>query len=244
VLVVVGALVAAGTFGGYGIGRAVDAVREAWPDSGPQLLADKVEPPKPIDLSGPAQTCLPEELDVRLTASPTSVTEGSPVVFSIRVENVGRVPCLVDGADASRAVTITDASGEDRVWSSADCSKGSQSLLLGPGDVAPARDVRWSAVRTVPGCDGGQPAVGAGDYEAKVTLADVPGETSNVVAFTVTARPAPTPEPASTATDEPADAATGDTDQQGDAGQQTDAGKPEDAGAKARNDDKGSKAKG
>jgi hypothetical protein len=236
VLVTVGALVAAGTFGGYGIGRAVDAVREVLPDSGPQLLADKVEPPKPIDLSGPAQTCLPEELDVRLTASPTSVPEGSPVAFSILVENVGRVPCLVDGADASRAVTITDASGEDRVWSSADCADGSQTLMLGPGDVAPARDVRWSAVRTVPGCEAGQPAVGAGDYRAKVTLADVPGVRSNVVMFTVTERPAPAPEPSSGTTDEPTDAATGDT------GQQSDGGKPEDAGAKARNDDaRGSK---
>ncbi len=235
-----GALLTAGTFGGYGIGRAVEAVREVWPDSPPQLLADKVEPPKPIDLSGPAETCLPEELDIRLTASPTSVIEGSPVVFSIRVENVGRVPCLVDGADASRAVTITDASGEDRVWSSADCTDGSQTLMLGPGDVAPARDVRWSSVRTVPGCAGGQPAVGAGAYQARVTLADVPGATSNVVTFTVTGRAAPTPEPSSPATDEPAadDAPDSTT-------QEEDAGKPDDAGAKARNDGaKGSKQKG
>lgn len=254
VLVVVGALVAAGTFGGYGIGSAVDAVREALPDSGPQLLAEKVEPPKPIDRAGPAETCLPEELDVRLTASPTSVTEGDPVVFSIRVENVGRVPCLVDGADASRAVTITDASGDDRVWSSADCTDGSQTLMLGPGDVAPARDVRWSAVRTVPGCASGQPAVGAGDYKARVTLADVPGARSNVVTFTVTERPVPTPQPSSAASEQPADDdgadedaadATDATDAVQDDGKSGETGKPAGAGEKARNDDaRGSKKKG
>lgn len=198
VLLAAAALVAAGTFGGYGIGRAVEAVRAVWPEPAPQLLADKAVPPEPIDLSGPADTCRPEELDVRLAASATTLTEGDPVVFSIQVENVGRAPCLVDGADASRAVTITDASGGDRVWSSGDCASGSQPLMLGPGDVAPERDVRWSAVRSAPGCEGGRPRVGPGEYRAVVTLADVPGARSDVVELTVVGRPTPTPTPVPT----------------------------------------------
>jgi hypothetical protein len=193
VLAVAGALVAAGTLGGYGIGRAADGVRALWPEAQPELPSDKAAPPDPIDRSGPADTCLPEELAIELTASATSVQVGSPLTFGVRVENVGRAPCLVDGSDASRAVTITDVTGKDRVWSSADCSGGEQLLLLGPGDVAPQRDVRWSSVRTVPGCAGGQPPVVPGEYQAQVTLADVPGATSEVVRFTVTAPPAPSP---------------------------------------------------
>lgn len=193
VLAVAGALVAAGTLGGYGVGQAVDGVRAVWPQAQPDLPSDKVVPPDPIDRSGPASTCLPEALAVELTASARSVQVGSPLTFRVRVENVGRAPCLVDGSDASRAVTITDVAGQDRVWSSADCSGGEQLLLLGPGDVAPQRDVRWSSVRTVPGCAGGQPPVVPGEYQAQVTLADVPGATSEVVRFTVTAPPAPSP---------------------------------------------------
>jgi hypothetical protein len=195
VLAVAGALVAAGTLGGYGIGRAADGVRAVWPETEPELLSDKAAPPDPIDRSGPADTCLPGELAIELTASATSVQVGSPLTFGVRVENVGRVPCLVDGSDASRAVTITDVTGKDRVWSSADCSGGEQLLLLGPGDVAPQRDVRWSSVRTVPGCAGGQPPVAPGEYQAQVTLADVPGAKSEVVRFTVAAPPAPSPSP-------------------------------------------------
>jgi hypothetical protein len=195
VLAVAGALVAGGTLGGYGIGRAVDGVRAVWPEAEPRLISDKAAPPDPIDRSGPADTCLPGEVAIELTASATSVQVGSPLTFGVRVENVGRVPCLVDGSDASRAVTITDVTGKDRVWSSADCSGGEQLLLLGPGDVAPQRDVRWSSVRTVPGCAGGQPPVAPGEYQAQVTLADVPGAKSEVVKFTVTAPPAPSPSP-------------------------------------------------
>ncbi|AEG43335.1 hypothetical protein [Isoptericola variabilis] len=221
------ALVAAGTFGGYGIGRAVEAVREAWPDPGPQLLADKAVPPEPLDVSGPAGTCTAQEVDLTLTAGATSVREGEPLVFTVGVENVGRVPCLFDGGAASLAVTITDASGEDRVWSSADCASGTQELMLGPGDAAPPREVRWSSVRTVPGCEGGQPPVTPGTYQAKVTMADVPGAESDVVTFTVaapaSASPTPSPEPsAAEPSAEPSAAPTAEDAEK-------DRGKPDDA---------------
>jgi hypothetical protein len=216
-----------GAAGGYGLGMVVDAVRAAWPEAVPELASDKAAPPEPIDLSGPADTCLPESLDVRLSADATTITAGDPVTFSVRVRNVGLAPCLVDGSDASRSVTITDASGKERVWSSGDCAEGERMLLLGPGD-GWAQDVRWSFVRTVKGCEGGQPAVEPGDYRAKVTLDDVPGARSNVINFTVAAPAAPTPsdEPSS---EEPSDEPAGAKGSDG-KGNGKGAGKPDETG--------------
>lgn len=193
-LVSVGVVAGLGVAGGYGLGQAVDAVREAWPEAPPQLASDKAAPPEPIDLSGPADTCSTESLDVRISADATTITAGDPVTFSVRVTNVGLAPCLIDGSDESRSVIVTDASGKDRVWSSGDCAQGERMLLLGPGDKW-EQDVRWSFVRTVKGCKGGQPAVEPGDYRAMVRLDDVPAARSNAVELTVAAPAKPTPEP-------------------------------------------------
>jgi len=182
-LLVVVLLCAVGVAGGYGMGRVVDGARSLL--AGPESLpADKVAAPDPLDAGGPATACRPENVELRLSSSANVVTAGSPMSFMVRVTNVGRVPCLFDGAAASRAVTITDESGKERVWSSADCSDGSTMLLLGP-DGVDAGEVHWKAVQSAKGCPTKQPAVAAGTYQATATLADVPGARSEPVTFTV-----------------------------------------------------------
>ncbi|MFC8598518.1 hypothetical protein [Isoptericola sp. NPDC057191] len=181
-LLVVVLLCAAGVVGGYGLGRAVDGVQGML--AGPESLpADKIAAPAPLDAGGPATTCRPEDVELRLSPSATTVTAGSPMSFMVRVTNVGRVPCLLDGSAASRAVTITDPTGKERVWSSSDCSEGSRMLLLGPEDVN-VGEVHWSSRVSGKGCKN-QPTVAAGTYEATASLADVPGATSDPVVFTV-----------------------------------------------------------
>jgi len=176
-------LCVAGVAGGYGVGRVVDGARSLL--AGPESLpADKVAAPEPLDVGGPATACRPENVELRLSSSANTVTAGSPMSFMVRVTNVGRVPCLFDGAAASRAVTITDESGKERIWSSADCSDGSTMLLLGPEDVN-AGEVHWKSVQSAKGCPKGAAAVGAGTYRATATLADVPGAKSEPVTFTV-----------------------------------------------------------
>ncbi|MCK9792743.1 hypothetical protein M1843_03155 [Isoptericola sp. 4D.3] len=182
-LLVVVLLCAVGVVGGYGLGKAADGVRGLL--AGPESLpADKVAAPEPLDMGGPATRCLPEDVELRLSASATTVTAGTPMSFMVRVANVGRVPCLFDGAAASRAVTITDESGKEKVWSSADCGDGSTMLLLGPEDVN-VGEVHWKSVQ---GCAKKAPVVGAGTYQATASLADVPGATSEPVTLTVAAK--------------------------------------------------------
>ncbi|MFI2103552.1 hypothetical protein ACH436_09680 [Isoptericola sp. NPDC019693] len=191
-MLVVVLLCAVGAAGGYGVGLAVDGARNLL--AGPESLpADKVAAPEPLDVGGPATTCRAEAVDLRLSSSATTVTEGTPMSFMVRVTNVGRVPCLFDGAAASRAVTITDETGKETIWSSADCAEGSRPLLLGPEGVD-AGEVHWKSVQ---GCAQKAPAVGAGTYQATATLEDVPGAASEPVTFTVAAKAKPraTPEP-------------------------------------------------
>ncbi|MFC7878877.1 hypothetical protein [Isoptericola sp. NPDC057391] len=191
-LLVVVLLCAAGVAGGYGLGQAVDGARSLL--AGPESLpADKVAAPEPLDVGGPATTCKADAVELQLSSSAPTVTAGSPMSFMVRVTNVGRVPCLFDGAAASRAVTITDDTGKETIWSSAECSDGSRPLLLGPEGVD-AGEVHWASVQ---GCAKKAPAVAAGTYRATASLEDVPGATSEPLTFTVAskAKPKTTPTP-------------------------------------------------
>lgn len=163
----------------------------AWPEAEPPLVTHKEHPPEPVNLTGPADRCTADVLDLTLAADRTTFGPGQPVTFHLAVTNAGRVPCLVDGSDGSWAVTVT--SGEDRVWSSADCSAEERMLLLGPDDVY-RREVRWSDVRSAPGCAEGQPDLAAGTYTARAALGDVADATSPEVAVTRT-EPSPPPSP-------------------------------------------------
>ncbi|GAB6938744.1 hypothetical protein ACQP60_19465 [Isoptericola variabilis] len=212
-MLVVVLLCAVGVAGGYGLGQVVDGARSLL--AGPESLpADKVAAPEPLDVGGPATTCKADAVELRLSSSATTVTEGSPMSFMVRVTNVGRVPCLFDGAAANRAVTITDDTGKEKIWSSADCTDGSRPLLLGPEGVD-AGEVHWTSVQ---GCAKKAPAVGAGTYQATASLGDVPGATSEPVTFTVAAKAKPrtTPEPGAgddaTTSDEAKDASGTSTD--------------------------------
>lgn len=219
VLAAIALLCGVGALGGYGLGRGVEAVQAMLPGSDPGLPADKAAPPDPIDLTGPATACGADGVEVDVSVASSSVVLGDPQVFNVRVTNTGRVPCLIDGSEASRTVTVTDPSGKERVWSSGDCAEGETMLLLGPEDVAP-HDVRWRTERSAPGCKDDQPALEPGTYQARGELADVPGSASAPVTFAVVE---PEPDPKSSA---------------GDAKKKTDAGKDDaDKGADAEKGD-------
>ncbi|MBE1878672.1 DUF4232 domain-containing protein [Myceligenerans pegani] len=169
-----------------------------WPEAPPPIVSDaKVHPPAPADPGGSTRTCDADELDVRLAADRTTVTAGEPVVFTVSLENAGATPCLVDGADANRPVTVwAGEPGRDaeRVWSSGDCDEAERMLLLGPGSVD-TQEVRWSDVRSAPGCERVEKPIEPGIYSAQVTVADVDGAASQVVQLTRPEPPEPSPSP-------------------------------------------------
>ncbi|WP_431042926.1 hypothetical protein ACQUSR_14185 [Streptomyces sp. P1-3] len=92
--------------------------------------------------------------------------------FEIIVKNSASSACKVDFGRASASLTITD-SGNDHVWASDDCPKGSAVALVEvPGEGESKRTVKWDRKRSAEGCatPSGGAAAGAGTYlvEAKV----------------------------------------------------------------------------
>lgn len=182
-------------------------VAATWPRSEPSIASDKMDPPAPVDPNSVASPCTAEDLDVGLAADRLAVTRGVPVKFTISLRNEAEVQCLVDGPRHSLAVTVYQGevgeSTAERVWSSADCADADEErlLLLGPDDVD-TTSVSWSDSRSVPGCEPGQPKLGAGEYTAQVTLAGVEGATSDVVRLTYTV-PEPSRSPSPSASPSP-----------------------------------------
>lgn len=170
-----------------------------WPQEPAPIVSEaKVHPPAPADPDGNGRTCDADDLDVRLAADRTTFTAGEPVVFTVTLRNDGATPCLVDGGDTNRAVTVwAGETGPDaeRVWSSADCDDtGERMLLLGSGSVD-TQEVRWSDVRSAPGCERVDKPIEPGVYSARVTVADVQGAASQVVQLTRPEPPEPSPSP-------------------------------------------------
>lgn len=138
--------------------------------------AETTEPAEPettepaIGSTPPQPTaCTAEEATLAVDA-PSSARVGAGVTFSLDVATTTDVPCLIDlGSDAT---TIEIRSGDDVVWSSAQCAytPSERRLLLGEG-ATDTQAVTWAGSRSAPGCTGGQPLAEAGTYRIVATHA-------------------------------------------------------------------------
>ncbi|NNU26518.1 hypothetical protein [Isoptericola sediminis] len=198
VLLVLGLLVGAGTATGYGIGRAVDWARDAWPEPRLELVAEKQAPPEAIDPAGVAETCTPSAVRAELSGDRDTLVLGEAVSMTVRVTNEGRMPCLLDAHRSSMQVVVSEADGGERVWSSADCIGAGEELVLLGTDERWELTARWSGSGSTPGCDA-QGDVRPGEYTATVLLDDVPGAEGEP--WDVTVEAAPEPEPSEDAED-------------------------------------------
>ena len=88
--------------------------------------------------------------------------------FSIDVVGTGRPTCTFNVG--ARHVALVIRSGSVRVWSSADCPRGSGSLVLDlQRGVPTALSITWNRQTSSPGCTGPSSAMPAGTYSATVT---------------------------------------------------------------------------
>lgn len=85
-------------------------------------------------------------------------------ILTIGVANKGTVPCTRDVGQGAREIRVT--SGNERIWSSDDCSPGggSQTVTLLPGAAPVTFNVTWSRRRSAPGCPAGAEMAAAGTY--------------------------------------------------------------------------------
>ena len=89
--------------------------------------------------------------------------------FMLTVTNIGRLDCTVDVGP--RAVEVRITSGDDRVWSTADCvsGDGTEVRRLRRG-VPHVSMVDWDRHRSAPDCRAARPKAKDGTYVATARL--------------------------------------------------------------------------
>jgi hypothetical protein len=104
-----------------------------------------------------APACGDAALQVTAVADANSYAKGAAPRFTLSVVNTGTVACR--RALGPDAVELRVFSGEDRIWSSDDCSKGTgQGVLELPPGEPRQLTVQWPGKRTKPGCVTGDTA--------------------------------------------------------------------------------------
>ena len=126
--------------------------------------------------SGPATPCKAADLVLSARADAQAYPGGRRPVLTIGIANKGRTPCTRDVGQAARSITVT--SGNDRVWSSDDCSPGggSEVVTLQPGAAPTSFSVTWSRKRSKPGCPGGAVDAAPGTYRVVGRFGDLTSE--------------------------------------------------------------------
>jgi len=199
-------MIAGGVALGSAVGVAAEYVRETNLISRfirveePSLPANKINPPKPVDVSGPAVACAASSLTLSVRTERTALQYGEATGIHIVATNSGRYPCLVNGGMENLRFRMVDTSGNN-AFSWADCNpQGKRKLLVGPG-MQVTWDLAWDGHTSSPGvCTGGQPPLPAGSWQLIASLAEVAHSDSDpgIVIVQGPVVPEPEPEPATT----------------------------------------------
>lgn len=135
------------------------------PTSSPKATPTPTNSPTPK----PTTPCTDKALKVEASTSTIRYPKGVRPVLIMSVTNTGKYACTRDLGQRARELRLT--SGNDRVWSSDDCSPGGAAdpVVLKPGA---RRDftVTWSRKRSKPDCPGGQPTAAPGTYRVYARL--------------------------------------------------------------------------
>jgi hypothetical protein len=139
------------------------------PSSSSPAVTKTAAPPKktpsksatPTAATGP---CTKADLVLNARADADTYPGGRRPVLTIGIKNAGAAPCTYDVGQANREILVT--SGNDRVWSSDDCSPGgaAQVVTLQPGAKPTEFSVTWSRQRSRPDCAGERREAAAGTY--------------------------------------------------------------------------------
>lgn len=128
--------------------------------------------PKPTPSANPAAACPDSALKVAATVDRKRYGAGTRPVLTLSVTNSGKVACTRDLGQKARELRLT--SGNDRVWSSDDCSPGGAAdrVVLKAGERR-TFTVTWARRRSKPGCPGGQAVAAPGTYRVVARLGKI-----------------------------------------------------------------------
>jgi hypothetical protein len=130
-----------------------------------------------------AGPCAAKDLALSARADADVYTPARRPRLTIGIANKGTKPCTRDLGQGARQIVIT--SGNDRVWSSDDCSPGggSQVVTLLPGAAPTTFTVTWARKRSAPGCPPGMRDAEPGTYRMRARFGDL---TSSEDGFSLT----------------------------------------------------------
>ena len=148
----------------------------------PKASTTRSPTPKPTTPAAPT-SCRDSALALTVAPDPGEHRAGAPVRFTVTVKNVSGTACRRDLGGGSLELVVR--SGQDRIWSSDDCStdRGSSVQLLRPG-ASLQTVVTWPGKRSARGCPTARPEARAGTYTARARLATL---RSDAAVFRLTA---------------------------------------------------------
>jgi hypothetical protein len=146
------------------------------PTASPSPAATRTPRPSKPATAAVTGPCRKADLVVSARADAQAYPGGRRPVLTIGVATRGSAPCTFDVGQANREIRVT--SGNDRVWSSDDCSPGGsrQVVTLRPGAAPTSFSVTWSRKRSAPGCPSGTREAAAGTYRVVGRFADILSE--------------------------------------------------------------------
>ncbi|HUR51767.1 MAG TPA: hypothetical protein VMZ11_06565 [Mycobacteriales bacterium] len=153
--------------GGGGGGTPTGARPTASPSS--SVSPSRSPSPRPTGQAAPG-TCPDSALSLRVAADAGTHHAGAPVRFTVTVKNVSRTACRRDLG--GRVLELVIRSGDDRIWSSDDCSTdhtGSLQLLRAGASLETT--VSWPGTRSARGCPTPRPDSRPGTYTVRARLA-------------------------------------------------------------------------
>jgi hypothetical protein len=138
----------------------------------PTSTPTRTATPKPTPSANPGAPCPDSAVQVAATADRKRYGAGVRPVLTLSLTNTGKVACTRDVGQQARELRLT--SGNDRVWSSDDCSPGGTAdrVVLKPGERR-TFTVTWARRRSKPGCPGGQAVAAPGTYRLLARLGEI-----------------------------------------------------------------------
>ncbi|MFJ8668669.1 hypothetical protein [Streptomyces sp. NPDC093600] len=136
-----------------------------------------------VPAGSPLPNCAPGALQLTLKSAKVSYEPGEKPRFHLVARNTSAVDCKADFGPRNAVLTISDSTG-DEVWSSRDCPRPGDAVLLRlPARSTITHTVEWDRERSAPRC-ATAPAgpVGPGTYLVEATM---PGSKVLPASFTL-----------------------------------------------------------
>ncbi|MDO9063028.1 MAG: hypothetical protein Q7U41_00485 [Microbacterium sp.] len=148
--------------------------------------ASPMATPTPAAPAVPAEPekCKPRDIAVTPVTDAPSYDQRQLPGLSFTIENIGVAPCDYNAGNSQQEFLIT--SGDDLIWSSADCQKKPQDevVTLHPGEPKSSAVIEWDRTRSSPEtCNAERPPVIAGGATYHLTVSVGPVTSDETAPF-------------------------------------------------------------